>query len=182
MTLHIALLRSVNLAGRNHIAMSDLKDLLTDLGFPGVRSLLQSGNLVFESKGKSGTALEVLLERATEKHLKLRTGYFVRTAKEWSDIVAGNPFPAEAKDDPGHLVVSLLKQPPQAKDVEALTAAIRGREIVRRGSRHAYITYPDGIGQSKLTTALIEKKLGSSATSRNWNTVRKLHAAIQGAV
>ena len=65
MTLHIALLRSVNLAGRNKIAMSDLKDMLSDIGFSQVRSLLQSGNLVFESRGKTGDELESLLERAT---------------------------------------------------------------------------------------------------------------------
>ena len=156
--------------------MSDLKELLTEIGFTDVKSLLQSGNLVFNSKGRSESELERLLERATEKHLKLRNSYFVRTATEWADIVTGNPFRDEAKSDPGHLVVSLLKHAPEAKDVEALQAAIRGREMVRRGSRHAYITYPDGIGRSKLTTALIEKKLGSSATARNWNTVLKLHA------
>jgi uncharacterized protein (DUF1697 family) len=142
--------------------------------------LLQSGNLVFKSRGETGDELERLLERATEERLKIRTAYFVRTAKEWNGIVAANPFLAEARDDPGHLVVSLLKQPPRKADVESLQAAIRGPERVRGGSRHAYITYPAGIGRSKLTTALIEKALGSSATARNWNTVLKLHACVQG--
>jgi len=159
--------------------MSDLKDLLTGLGFSQVRSLLQSGNLLFESQGKTGAELERLLERVTEERLKVRTAYFVRTAKEWRDIVAGNPFSAEAKSDPGHLVLTCLKQPPQKKDVEALQAAISGPERVRGGSRHAYITYPAGIGRSKLTMALIEKKLGSAGTGRNWNTVLKLHALTQ---
>jgi uncharacterized protein (DUF1697 family) len=178
--LHIALLRSVNLGGRNLVAMSGLKGLLSDLGFLHVRSLLQSGNLVFESRGKTGDELERLLERTTEERLKIRTAYFVRTAKEWNDIVVGNPFPAGAKDDPGHLVVSLLKRAPRTNDLDALQAAISGPERVRGGSRHVYITYPAGIGRSKLTTALIEKTLGSSATARNWNTVLKLHASVQG--
>ena len=75
-TLHIALLRSVNLAGRNKITMSDLKDMLSDIGFSQVRSLLQSGNLVFESRGKSGDELERLLERTTEERLKIQHRIF----------------------------------------------------------------------------------------------------------
>jgi len=159
--------------------MSDLKNLLSRLGFSQPRSLLQSGNLVFEAEGKTGAELEQLLERATEKHLNLRTEYFVRTAKELRDVVAGNPFPVEAKDDPSHLIVAFLKRPPLKANLEALQAAISGPEIVRAGGRHAYITYPAGIGRSRLTNVLIEKKLGSSATGRNWNTVLKLQALIQ---
>ena len=176
MTLHIALLRSVNLAGRNQIAMSDLKDMLTSVGLAHARTLLQSGNLLFHREGRTRAELERLLERATEQQFELRTDYFVRTANEWQTVVARNPFPAEAKADPSHLVVTFLKQPPPKKQVEALQAAVNGPEIVRAGDEHVYIVYPAGIGHSKLTTALIEKTLGSRATGRNWNTVLKLQA------
>ena len=73
-----------------------------------------------------------------------------------------------------------LKDPPAAKDVAALQATIRGPEIVRAKGRQAYIVYPDGIGRSRLTSALIERKLGTRATGRNWNTVLKLGAVATG--
>ncbi|HEX7126322.1 MAG TPA: DUF1697 domain-containing protein [Thermodesulfobacteriota bacterium] len=162
MRVHIALLRGVNVGGRNQIAMSDLKAILADLGFPGARSLLQSGNLVFESDGRTGAELEGLLEAETERRLKVRADYLIRTAREWKEIVARNPFPREAED------------------VKALEAAIKGRETVRVAGRHAYVVYPDGIGRSKLTTALIEDRLGTRGTGRNWNTVLNLLEMTRG--
>ncbi len=73
-----------------------------------------------------------------------------------------------------------LKGAPDAGAVAALQAAITGREVVRADGRHAYLVYPDGVGRSRLTLALIEKKLGTSGTARNWNTALKL-AALAGA-
>jgi len=179
MTTHVALLRAVNLAGKRGVAMSDLRELFDKLGLPGARTLLQSGNVVFESAGKTADQLERALETATAEMLGVATEYFVRTAREWSEIVARNPFRAEARTDPGHLLVVVLKKAPAAPDVAALQAAIRGREVVRAVGRQAYITYPDGVGRSKLTAAMIERMLGTRGTARNWNTARKLAAAME---
>lgn len=176
MTTHIALLRGINVGGNKKVAMADLRDLLTELGFADPRSLLQSGNLVFRSDALEGAGLERLLDAETEKRLGLKTEFFVRTAKEWKGVVASNPFPDEAESDPSHLVVMFLKDAPDAESVGALQAAITGREIVRAVGRQAYIVYPDGIGDSRLTNAVIEKKLGTRGTGRNWNTVMKLDA------
>jgi len=177
--VYIALLRGINVGGRSRVAMSDLRSLFTRLGFPGTQSLLQSGNLIFESSGRTGAELERMLEVETEKRLKIRPDYLVRTAEEWKQIVARNPFPGEAKDDPSHLLVTFLKKAPKAKGVAALQAAIRGPEMVRAEGRQAYIVYPAGMGRSKLTTVLIEAKLGCRGTGRNWNTVLKLLARTQ---
>jgi uncharacterized protein (DUF1697 family) len=174
MATHIALLRAVNLPGHNKVGMADLRKLLADLGFENVQSILQSGNLIFESTGKTPAQLEGLLESEAKKRLGLETPFFVRSAKDWKAVVAGNPFPEEAERDPGHLIVVFLKKEASAKDVAVLQAAIKGREVVRAKGRHAYIVYPDGVGRSKLTNVMIEKKLGSSGTGRNWNTVLKL--------
>jgi uncharacterized protein (DUF1697 family) len=174
MTIHIALLRAINVGGRKPIIMAELRDLLTELGFVGARSLLQTGNLVFRSIAQTGTDLERLLEEEAAKRLDLHTDILVRTAKEWKAIVANNPFRDEAKRDPAHLVVMFLKRAPSAKDVEALQAAITGPEIVSAGGRQAYIVYPAGIGRSRLTNTLVEKMFGTRGTARNWNTVLKL--------
>ena len=72
----------------------------------------------------------------------------------------------------------LLKSAPDATRVKALQAAIVGPEIVRAKGRHAYIVYPDGMGRSRLTSALIERTLGTRGTARNWNTVLKLGALV----
>lgn len=179
-TIHFALLRAVNLGAHQPVAMADLRGLLTDLGFAATRSLLQSGNLVFRSRGRTGAQLERLLEAEAGKRLALHTDFFVRGAEEWKEVVARNPFPREAARDPGHLLVFFLKDAADAKDVKALQAAITGPEVVRGQGRQAYIVYPDGIGRSRLTIALIEKKLRTRATGRNWNTVRKLGALAEG--
>jgi len=176
MTTCIGLLRAVNLAGHNQVRMADLRELLTRLGMQDVRSLLQSGNLVFRSDVRTTTQVERLLEDAAATRLGLETDFFVRTAKDWRDIVAGNPFPGEAERDPSHLLVMLLKKAPDRGHVTALQKTIAGREVVRAGGRHAYVVYPDGIGRSRLTSARIERELGTRGTGRNWNTVLKLCA------
>jgi uncharacterized protein (DUF1697 family) len=173
--LHIALLRAVNLAAKNMVAMADLRAMAEGLGFQKAQTLLQSGNLVFDSK-PSGGRLEGLLEATAKKRLGLETDFFVRTAKEWQALIAANPFPAEARSDPSHLVLLCLKKAPDRQALDALRQAIKGRERVEAEGRQVYAVYPDGIGRSKLTMALIERHLGTSGTGRNWNTVLKLAA------
>jgi uncharacterized protein (DUF1697 family) len=179
MTNYIGLLRAVNIGSHNQVAMAALRDLLTGLGFAGCRTLLQSGNVVFTGDRTRPADLERALEAAITRELEVSTDFFIRTAKEWQEIVAGNPFPREAARDPGRLVVMLLKGRPTARAVEELEAAITGDEVMRADGRHAYIVYPNGMGTSRLTNALIERKLGTRSTGRNWNTVLKLHALVR---
>jgi uncharacterized protein (DUF1697 family) len=176
----IALLRAVNLPNHGKVSMADLRALMEAVGFEDARTLLQSGNLVFRGSAHTGAALERQLETETARRFDLETDYFVRSAAEWRGIVDRNPFPAEARNDPSHLVVMFLKAAVKAEPVAALQAAISGREIVRGAGREIYVIYPDGIGASRLTNVVIERKLGTRSTGRNWNTVLKL-AALAGA-
>src|SRR5262245_40245317 len=180
MTTYIALLRGVNLAGKRRLSMSDFRDIVTRMGMCDVQTLLQSGNVVFRCAARKPSSLETEMEAAILKKLKLATVVHVRTADEWQDVIAHNPFPDEAKRDPGHLLVSCLREAPSAKSVAELQAAITGSEIVRAHGRQAYIVYPDGVGRSKLTPAMLDRKLGAGGTARNWNTVLKL-GALAGA-
>jgi len=95
-------------------------------------------------------------------------------------VVVNNPFPDEAKRDAAHLVVMFLKHAPSVKEVEVLRAAIAGPEIVSADGRQAYIVYPAGIGRSRLTNTLVEKKLRTRGTARNWNTILKLASLVEG--
>src|SRR5262245_49640280 len=110
------------------VSMGDLRAMFTDLGLADARTLLQSGNVVFEAPADARSADE--LERRLEGEAKERLGrpidFFVRGAKEWARVIARNPFPAEAKRDPGHLVVMALKAVPAAGAIKALQAAIKG--------------------------------------------------------
>lgn len=179
MATFVGLLRAINLGSHNKVSMTDLKALLAELGMKNPQSVVQSGNLVFESGPRATAALEKLLETSAAKKLGLHTAFFVRTAAEWQQAIADNPFPKEAKLDPGHTVLMCLKDAPPPAAVKALQDAIKGREAVKTKGRHAYFLYPEGIGNSKLTITVIETKLGTTGTARNWNTVLKLGALTE---
>jgi uncharacterized protein (DUF1697 family) len=172
----IALLRAVNVGGIK-VSMTDLKALSVDLGLEDVRTLLNSGNVVFRGR-TTGRDLEELLEAEFAKRAGRPTEFFVRTAEEWKSIIDRNPMTDQARRDPGHLLVVVLKRAPSNQEVESLRAAIVGPEIVQADGKQAYIYYPAGVGQSKLTAKLIEKHLGSPGTGRNWNTTLKLAAMV----
>lgn len=169
----IALLRAVNVGGRK-VDMRALRDMAAGLRLNQPRTLLQSGNLVFEDQGRNAAELEALLEEQSGGKLGLPVEFMVRSADEWAALAAGNPFPEEAERDPGHLLALVLKAPVSAGTVAGLQATIAGREVVRGEGAAVYAYYPEGIGTSKLTNAVIERKLGTRATGRNWNTVLKL--------
>jgi uncharacterized protein (DUF1697 family) len=179
METYVALLRAVNVSGTKRVTAADLRDFITALGFRDGRALLHSGNLIFRAPAQAPATIEQRLEREAAARLGLQTDIFVRTAGDLEALVARNPFTGEAANDPAHLVVAFLRDAPGAAAERALQAKIAGREAVRCDGRHAYVTYPDGIGESKLTNAVIEKALGTRGTARNWNTVGKLLAAAR---
>jgi uncharacterized protein (DUF1697 family) len=179
MTTYIGVLRAINLGSHNRIAMADLRAMLEKVGCEDPKTLIVSGNVVFRNASTSCDKVEKMLEAASTRHLGVTTDYFVRSAKQWNAIIAANPFPKEAKSDPGHLIMMCLRDAPAAAQVKALQAAIKGREKVAVGGKHAYFVYPDGVGRSKLTIAMIEKAFGTRGTARNWNTVLKLGELAQ---
>jgi uncharacterized protein (DUF1697 family) len=175
----VALLRGINVGGHNKVAMSDVRELCEGLGLADVKTVLQSGNLVFRDDGQTDAALESLLEAETAKRLGVTADYVVRSRDELERVVARNPFPKEAKNDPSHLLVMFLKTAPPTTVVETLRAGIKGRETVANDGKQLYIVYPDGIGRSKLTGTMIERILGTKGTARNWNTILKLLALCE---
>jgi uncharacterized protein (DUF1697 family) len=174
MSAYVALLRGINVGGNKMVAMSELRALAEAEGLTHATTLLQSGNLVFAAAKRATAGLEKALEAAAKKRLGVEIDVMVRTAAEWEAIVAANPFPREAKSDPARLVVICLKSAPAAAAVKALEAAIPGREVMRAKGRELFIYFPDGQGSSKLTPALMDRKLLVRGTARNWNTALKL--------
>ncbi len=172
------LLRAVNVAGRP-LKMERLREVLQRAGATDVLTIGASGNAVLRPPAESDPAgTERTIEQALASGAGLRTEVFVRTASEWKEVVRRNPYPDAARTDPAHLVVTFLRATPPASGWASLRGSIVGREMVAPGSRHAYIVYPDGIGRSRLTAVAIERQLGCSGTSRNWNTVLRIGAEL----
>jgi uncharacterized protein (DUF1697 family) len=165
-------LRAINLAGAR-LVMADFKRALAEAGHPGAQTVVATGNAVIAARAADG-ALEARIEKGLETTLGQSTEVFVRDGAELAAIVARNPFPAMARDDPSHLVVVFLKGEPDAAAIEALRAKIKGPEEVAAGPACLYASYPVDIGHSKLTAALIERALKLRGTARNWNTVTKM--------
>jgi uncharacterized protein (DUF1697 family) len=169
----IALLRGVNLGARR-VASAELRGAFDALGLARVRTLQASGNLVFAASDECADALEARAERSLADCLGFRTEVFIRSAKAWDEMIATNPFAQAARDDPAHLVAMILKRAPGPNAADDLAAAIIGPEQARIVGRTAFIVYPDGIGNSRLTGGRLDRALGVRGTGRNWKTVLQL--------
>jgi uncharacterized protein (DUF1697 family) len=175
---YAALLRGINVGGNKKVPMAELRAMTAKLGFEDPKTLLQSGNLVFATKSQPTAKLERILEAATKKTIGVECSHLVRSADEWREIVAGNPFPKWAKSDPAHLAVTFCREAPDAAALETLRLEVRGQEDFRVIGRELYAWYPDGMGMSKLALALSKNRLGTICTARNWNTVTKISALL----
>jgi uncharacterized protein (DUF1697 family) len=173
-TFHVCLLRAVNVGGRTTVPMAALKDCLESAGCRDVKTLLNSGNAVFRAEG--GTVGRV--EPAIARSFAPAPAVLLRTAAEFAEIARAHPL-AGADRQSSRLLVMFLSTPPGAAAMEALCAAAKGPEELALAGRELYLYYPEGVGRSKLTGALIEKALGVRGTARSWTTVLKLNAAAQ---
>jgi uncharacterized protein (DUF1697 family) len=177
-TSYVVLLRAVNVGGRA-LSSERWREALATLGLPA-RTLGTTGNALVEAgPGVRAEHLEKLVEDALVRAGGPATEAFARNGREWDRIVRGNPFPKEAAGDPAHLLVTVLRSAPDRGAWDDLKRSIPGRESVAPGERCAYVVYPDGIGRSRLTAALLERKLGVRGTSRNWNTVLRLQDLVR---
>jgi uncharacterized protein (DUF1697 family) len=171
------LLRAVNVGGRK-LLMADLKRIAGEAGFENPATLLASGNLLFGTK-LAPDAAEKALEAAIEKDLGLAADVIVRDLAQLKAVIADNPFPRQAEEEPNRLMAMFLTGEPQG-ELSLLESACTAGEQVRPGPGCLYIWFPGGAGTSKLANALIERRLKVRGTARNWNTVNKL-AALLGA-
>lgn len=178
MTMRIALLRGVNVGGAKKVPMADLKAMVETLGFTEVKTLLQSGNVVFRAGDEAEAALEAHLEAETEKRLGLKTSYLVRDAKQWRAILDANPFPEEARAEPSRTLVTVGRIAVPAEALDAVRAVLLPHEKLEAVERQVYAYFGEGMGQSKAAEVLNRKAVKAVATGRNWNTVLKIGALL----
>ncbi|WP_117190571.1 DUF1697 domain-containing protein [Rhizobium terrae] len=162
MTVYIALLRAVNVAG-TALPMSELKSICERLGFADVKTYIQSGNVLFRSDGEE-QAIAERIDEALARKFGSKPGVMVRRTQELEEIAARVPFP-DAK--PNFLLVHFLPDEAPAEALDGMVAP-DGEEAVVAG-REIYVHYPIGSGKSKLKLPALKP-----GTSRNLNTVRKL--------
>lgn len=175
MKRYIALLRGVNVGGNRALPMAELRARLLELGYADVRTLLASGNLVLAVPEVQTAVLEARLEADLYSALGLETSVMVRDSAEWTQILGANPYPEEARTDPSHLLVVVLKAQPSPAAIQKLADEHKGPERISVQGREAYVYYPAGIGDSKLSLKIL-----GPGTGRNWNTVLKLQGMLTG--
>lgn len=173
-TQHIALLRGINVGKNKRIAMAALRELLSELGYGDVKTLLQSGNAVFTSRARPA-ALQRQIEKAIASRFGFDVSVMVRTARELETIVQANPIPGAVHDGARFFVLFLSEEPAAAKLRGIDPAAFEPEELSVAG-REIYVWCRSGVLESKLLPVLGDKRLEVRTTARNWNTVTKLYA------
>jgi uncharacterized protein (DUF1697 family) len=180
---HVALLRGINLGGRNKVAMADLREVVTSLGHTDVATYIQSGNVLFSTVETDTTALAATLERAIAEKLAVRPRVVVLSREELAQVVRDTPYPDEPNPKNVHAV--FLGAEPGPDELESLAAAQRkaaakgSRDTAQVVGRTLFLHTPDGFGRSELAALLAggkggAKAIGANGTARNWATVTKL--------
>jgi uncharacterized protein (DUF1697 family) len=179
MNVYISMLRGVNVGGHNKVKMEALKALYESLGLKHAQTLIQSGNVVFQTKEQEPELLARQIGDGIEKTFKFRPSVIVRTTSEMRDVIMKNPFAGRKQIEPGKLLVTFLVADPGSEARKQVLALKTDPEELRVKGSELYIYFPNGIGKSKLPMAKVEKTLKTSGTGRNWNTVQKLLAMAE---
>jgi uncharacterized protein (DUF1697 family) len=172
----VVLLRGINLGSSNRIAMPALREALTAAGFENPRTYVQSGNIVLDT-GSDESELSDRVERLITERFGLMIPAVARSGHEFARMVAENPFPELAEQEPKRFQVTFLRGEPEVALTDGLRALATPSERVALGGREIYAWHPDGIARSKLAMKLGARGgLGREVitTSRNWATVLTL--------
>ena len=167
---HVALLRGLNVGGKNRLPMHELAALFEAAGCGAVRTYIQSGNVVFQAPAALARTLPARVSAAILKAHGHRVPVVLRTAEELRAVGRGNPFP----DSPEILHVAFLAGWPSAAAVAALDPGRSPPDELEVRGRELYLRLPNGVARTKLTNAYLDRTLGTTSTLRNWRTVLAL--------
>ena len=173
METYIALLRGINVSGQKLIKMEQLRKVVGELPISNISTYIQSGNVIFDSSIDNFFQLEQLIASKILHHFGFEVTVIVTNLAELQDIVQQNPY-SQAEVDSVQPYIVLLSQLPNPDAVSTLSAVDFGNDQWMLKGRTLYIFYAEGAGKTKLSNAVIERKLKVKATARNWKTVQKL--------
>ena len=186
MASHVALLRGINVGGRNKVPMADLREVVTSLGHTGVSTYIQSGNVLFSTADTDTAKLAAALESAIADRFGIWASVVVVSRDELAALLAGNPYPDEPNPRLVHVVFLTAGPPEDLLDriaaAESAAAAKGSRDTAQAAGRALFLHTPDGFGTSELAQAVFriigapakQKKQALAATARNWATATKL--------
>lgn len=179
MTIYIAMLRGINVTGQKLVKMERLRAIFSGMGYQNVQTYIQSGNVIFGTD-EPASGLTAKIQKAILKEFGFDVTVVTKTAKEMADIVKRNPFAKAATSEEKRLYVTFLSDDPPKNAAELLKPlAVNGEKFHVIG-RAVYACFLKGYAETKLSNAAIEKKLGCSATTRNWNTTKTLLEMASG--
>jgi uncharacterized protein (DUF1697 family) len=174
---YVALLRSVNVAGHGRIAMNELRASFEALGYSGVTTYIQTGNVVFSAGSKSETGVAAAIEQQLAEDFGDSPAVILRTVPELLRIGRASPY-AKAGANPSRHHVTFLAAAPSRAALDALAIPPSGRDELVVEGREVYVHTPDGYAETKFTGTFLERRLGVVSTTRNWNTVTKLSELV----
>jgi uncharacterized protein (DUF1697 family) len=170
---HVALLRGINVGGRNRLPMKDLAMVFTDAGCGDVETYIASGNVLFTAPDELYTRIATVISEAIERSRQLCVAVVTRTGGELAAAAERNPWD-NSDTDPKALHVAFLADSPSPESVATLEPNRSPSDDFAVSGREIYLRCPNGMGRSRLTNNYFEARLGTACTVRNWRTVRKL--------
>lgn len=171
MDRYVALLRGVNVGGKNALPMRELATMFRGAGCVDVVTYIQSGNVVFGAAAEGVVGVAAVIEKEISERFGVRSPVIVRTALEMGKVLAGNPFAGAAEE---MLHVYFLRDLPTKAQVKALDYERSAPDVFAVLGREIYLHLPNGMARTKLTNVYFDKALGTVCTARNWRTVGKL--------
>lgn len=175
MASHVALLHSISIGEGRRLVMADWRDMMESIGLRNPRTLIATGNALFDSVGGAVSQLEVRLETAFAQRFGRHIDTIVTTTAQWRNLAAGNPFPEEP--DGNRVAVRVMREPPDSSALEPLARYASQGERMLIVDGHLWLHFVQDPARSRLGAQLTTKRLGAG-TVRNWNTVRRLNEMI----
>jgi uncharacterized protein (DUF1697 family) len=179
MGVHVALLRGINVAGKNRLPMKVLGDIFNSVGCLRVEAYIQSGNIVFLATERLASHVPALVSEELARSFELQVPVVMRTAGQLKRVARANPF-LRAGVDPQTLHVLFLAELPTRARVSTLDAQRSSPDQFVVMGTEIYLRCPNGMGRTKLTNAYFDSKLATTTTARNWRTVLKLVEMTKG--
>lgn len=176
---HVALLRGINVGGKNRLLMKDLSALFVEAGCEDVRTYIQSGNVVFRTDPDLACLVPDRIAATIAARFGFRVPVLTRTRAEFAAIVRENPFLRRGAD-PEKLHVGFLAARPESTDVDSLDPDRSPPDEFAVPGREVFFHCPLGLARTKFTTRYFESKLSTTMTVRNWRTVLRLHEMTGG--
>lgn len=173
----VALLRGINVSGLRQIRMADLQQSFAAMGFTGIRTYLQSGNVVFDAPHSDTAAMAAEISARIEADFAHQVAVLVITARQLQAIEQANPLQPVPTDEQEKLFhATFLYQPVSPEKFAHISLPLQANESAHCGMQVLYLYCPGGYGKTKLNNTFFEKKLGMPATTRNWRSVRAILA------